>query len=319
MQRRAPGYDGAGEERVFALSTMQDLAAVAARPDLALAETLTATHTSPLDAAIGRATGNLLRRQQADGHWVFELEADATIPAEYVMLRRFFGRAATRRGRRGSAATSAASRRRRRRPARAAGRCSMAGRWTSPARVKAYFALRLIGDAEDAPHMRARPSAILAAGGAERCNVFTRATLALFGQVPWHAVPVMPPEIILLPRWFPFHLSKVSYWSRTVIAPLPGVARQAPPGRRNRASSRAASCSAPRPSGPALARQAAAAQPWERFFAQLDRELQPLEHMFPAASAPAPRPAGGASSPSGSTARTGSAPSFRPWPMPSWP
>src|SRR3546814_14462596 len=26
--------------------------------------------------------------------------------------------------------------------------------------------------------------------------------------------------IMLLPRWFPFHLSKVSYWSRTVIAPL---------------------------------------------------------------------------------------------------
>ena len=30
----------------------------------------------------------------------------------------------------------------------------------------------------------------------------------------------MPVEIMLLPRWFPFHLSKVSYWSRTVIVPL---------------------------------------------------------------------------------------------------
>src|SRR6185295_9834034 len=66
---------------------------------------------------------------------------------------------------------------------------------------------------------RAR-AAILAAGGAERSNVFTRAQLALFGQVPWRAVPVMPVEIMLLPRWFPFHLSKVSYWSRTVIVPL---------------------------------------------------------------------------------------------------
>ena len=50
--------------------------------------------------------------------------------------------------------------------------------------------------------------------------MFTRAQLALFGQVPWRAVPVMPLEIMHLPLWFPFHLSKVSYWSRTVIVPL---------------------------------------------------------------------------------------------------
>ena len=50
--------------------------------------------------------------------------------------------------------------------------------------------------------------------------MFTRAQLALFGEVPWRAVPVMPVEIMLLPRWFPFHLDRVSYWSRTVIVPL---------------------------------------------------------------------------------------------------
>ena len=72
----------------------------------------------------------------------------------------------------------------------------------------------------DAPHMARARAAILAAGGAERTNVFTRCQLALFGQVPWRAVPVMPVEIMLLPRWFSFHLSKVSYWSRTVIVPL---------------------------------------------------------------------------------------------------
>jgi len=57
-------------------------------------------------------------------------------------------------------------------------------------------------------------------GGAARVNVFTRIALAMFGQVPWRAVPVTPIEIMLLPRWFPFHLAKVSYWSRTVIVPL---------------------------------------------------------------------------------------------------
>ena len=86
--------------------------------------------------------------------------------------------------------------------------------------MKAYFALKAIGDDPDAPHMARARQAILAAGGAERTNVFTRAQLALFGQVPWRAVPVMPLEIMHLPLWFPFHLSKVSYWSRTVIVPL---------------------------------------------------------------------------------------------------
>ena len=62
--------------------------------------------------------------------------------------------------------------------------------------------------------------AILERGGAAQCNVFTRITLALFGQLPWRAVPVMPLELMLLPRWFPIHLDKVSYWSRTVIVPL---------------------------------------------------------------------------------------------------
>ena len=67
--------------------------------------------------------------------------------------------------------------------------------------------------------VRAR-GAILAGGGARRCNVFTRILLALFGEVPWRAVPVMPVEIMLLPSWSPFHIAKVSYWSRTVLVPL---------------------------------------------------------------------------------------------------
>src|SRR5207302_2750960 len=88
------------------------------------------------------------------------------------------------------------------------------------ASVKAYFALKAAGDPVDAPHMARARSAILALGGARRCNVFTRATLALFGEVPWRAVPLMPVEIMLLPGWSPFHISKVSYWSRPVLVPL---------------------------------------------------------------------------------------------------
>jgi len=88
------------------------------------------------------------------------------------------------------------------------------------ASVKAYFALKMIGDTADAPHMARARQAILDHGGAAGCNVFTRIQLALFGEVPWRAVPAMPVEIMLLPPWFPFHLEKVSYWSRTVLVPL---------------------------------------------------------------------------------------------------
>ena len=282
QRRVAPAACGeASQERVFALSNMQDLAAVAARPDLALAEPVTVPPQPHLDAAIGRATDHLLRRQQADGHWVFELEADATIPAEYVMLKRFFGR-------RDPVREARIGRYLRRIQAQEEAACN--GGWPLfhggpidiSCSVKAYLALRLIGDAEDAPHMARARAAILAAGGAERCNVFTRATLALFGQVPWHAVPVMPPEITLLPRWFPFHLSKVSYWARTVLVPLTVVmARRPPPLAPIDVSLRGLFRTPPEqvrrwPGG------AHAAQPWKGIFARLDKELQRTQHLFPA-------------------------------------
>ncbi len=61
---------------------------------------------------------------------------------------------------------------------------------------------------------------ILGQGGAAKANVFTRIALAIFEQLPWRGVPYIPVEIMLLPKWFPFHLDKVSYWSRTVMVPL---------------------------------------------------------------------------------------------------
>ena len=91
----------------------------------------------------------------------------------------------------------------------AAGRSFHDGAFDISASVKAYFALKMIGDDTDAPHMARAREAILADGGAARVNVFTRILLALFGAVPWRAVPTMPVEIMLLPRWFPFHLEDV--------------------------------------------------------------------------------------------------------------
>ena len=100
------------------------------------------------------------------------------------------------------------------------GRSIIEGDFDMSASVKAYFALKMIGDSPDAPHMRRAREAILARGGAVHCNVFTRVLLSLYGVLHWRSVPEMPVEIMLLPRWFPFHLSKVSYWARTVLVPL---------------------------------------------------------------------------------------------------
>jgi len=167
-----------------------------------------------LEDAIGRASSALGNRQQADGHWVFELEADATIPAEYVLLEHYLDRI--------DAPLQAKIGIYLRRIQGAHGGWPLFhdGVFNLSASVKAYYALKAIGDSPNAPHMARARAAILAAGGAERTNVFTRIQLALFGQVPWRAVPAMPVEIMHLPRWFPFHLSKVSYWSRTVMVPL---------------------------------------------------------------------------------------------------
>jgi squalene-hopene/tetraprenyl-beta-curcumene cyclase len=171
--------------------------------------------SASLDAAITRATDAILAAQQPDGHWVYELEADATIPAEYVLLVHYLGETPNL-----ELEQKIARYLRRIQLPNGGWPLFTDGALDISASVKAYFALKMIGDPADAEHMVRAREAILAHGGAENVNVFTRILLALFGVVSWRAVPMMPVEIMLLPMWFPFHLSKVSYWARTVIVPL---------------------------------------------------------------------------------------------------
>jgi len=88
------------------------------------------------------------------------------------------------------------------------------------ASVKAYLALKMAGDPADAPHMVKSREAILAAGGVTRCNTFTKIYLAMVGLYPWDGCPAIPPEIVLLPKWFSFSMYNMSAWSRAMLVPL---------------------------------------------------------------------------------------------------
>jgi squalene-hopene/tetraprenyl-beta-curcumene cyclase len=172
------------------------------------------TAQSSVDRAIEQARDALINRQASDGHWLFELEADCTIPAEYILMMHYLDEIDP------SLEAKIATYLRTHQADHGGWPLYYGGELDMSCTVKAYFALKLAGDSPDAPHMQRARAAILERGGAARSNVFTRIALALFGEVPWRAVPYIPVEIMLLPKWFPFHLDKVSYWSRTVMVPL---------------------------------------------------------------------------------------------------
>ncbi len=169
---------------------------------------------APIDQAIAAARDAVAARQQPQGYWLFELEADCTIPAEYIMMMHFLDEIDV------ALEKKLAVYLRQHQADHGGWPLYHGGDFNISCSVKAYYALKLAGDDPNAPHMARARAAILRAGGAATANVFTRIALALFGQLPWRGVPYIPVEIMLLPRWFPFHLDKVAYWSRTVMVPL---------------------------------------------------------------------------------------------------
>jgi squalene-hopene/tetraprenyl-beta-curcumene cyclase len=229
-----------------------------------------------LQASIGSAARALVGLQRADGHFVFELEADATIPAEYVLTRHYLGELV-------DAALEAKIATYLRRIQ------SRDGGWPLfhdgpshvSASVKGYFALKMIGDPVDAPHMACARQWILDQGGAANSNVFTRNLLALYGAIPWRGVPVMPVEIMLLPRWFPFHLDKISYWARTVLVPLT-VLNALKPRARNLKGVGIAELFVTLPEDVRhWPRGPHQTWPWSGIFGAIDRALRALEPYFP--------------------------------------
>lgn len=161
------------------------------------------------------AVDQLIAQQNPDGHWRGELEGDSILQSEYILLKFIIEQ--EKDSRLPKIANYLRSQQR-----------QEDGAWVQypgakpdlSATVKAYFALKLMGDPLDCPHMTRARQLVLSLGGAERCNTYTKFYLAALGQMHYDAVPVIPPEMVLLPKWFYFHLDKVSAWSRTMIMPL---------------------------------------------------------------------------------------------------
>lgn len=174
------------------------------------------------DQANARAVRYLLARQDDEGWWKGDLETNVTMDAEDLLLREFLGI-------RDARTTDAAAR-----FIRAQQRAD--GTWASfhggpgelSVTVEAYVALRLAGDAPDAPHMAAASAWVRAEGGIAGSRVFTRIWLALFGWWRWEDLPELPPEIIYLPKWFPLNIYDFGCWARQTIVPLTVVSALRP-------------------------------------------------------------------------------------------
>jgi len=194
---------------------------------------MTVTHPRPIGRsaagpaaeALARARDHLLGLQHGEGWWQGELETNVTMDAEDLLLREFLGV-------RTAEQTDAAAR-------WIASQQRDDGTWANfyggpgdlSTTVEAYVALRLAGHEPQAPHMARAADWIREQGGIPATRVFTRIWLALFGEWSWDDLPVMPPELIYLPAWFPLNVYDWGYWARQTIVPLTivGAIRPATP------------------------------------------------------------------------------------------
>ena len=167
-----------------------------------------------LAEAVRRSQEYFMRAQHQDGYWVGELETNVCMAAEYLLLTHFLGARDDERWRRIVTYLL-----REQRPD---------GTWAiyfgGPpdinATVESYFALKLAGVSPDDPRMRKARDWALSAGGVPKTRIFTKIWLALFGQWDWRGVPVLPPELMFLPHWFPLNIYDFASWARATIVPM---------------------------------------------------------------------------------------------------
>ncbi|HVX18789.1 MAG TPA: squalene--hopene cyclase [Acidimicrobiales bacterium] len=227
----------------------------------------TRTPRTGVAEAVERATSWLLDHQEQEGWWKGELETNVTMDAEDLLLREFLDIRSDR-----DTADAARWIRNQQRDD---------GTWATffdgpgdlSTTIEAYVALRLAGDDPDDPHMAKAATFVREGGGVAGSRVFTRIWLALFGEWSWDDLPVLPPEIMYLPSWFPLNIYDFGCWARQTIVPLTIVGASRP------ARPLAFSLDELHPPGgpPAAARPPLVS--WGRFFEGLDKVLHVYERL----------------------------------------
>src|SRR5881392_4321454 len=182
-----------------------------ARPETGISYT---ANDSQIASAIFQAQENLLRQQKPDGHWCGELFVDSTLCSDYVLYLHWLGEVDRDLHERCTQHIL------QRQLPDGGWNIYFGGPSEINSSVKAYFALKLAGYSADLPFMREARANILRLGGVPRVNTFSKLYLALMGQFPWKYLPTIPVEMILLPTWAPFHIYKMSSWSRAMLIPL---------------------------------------------------------------------------------------------------
>ncbi len=239
--------------------------------------------SSALRQAIFHTQQWLLRQQQADGFWVAELEGDTILESEFLLLLAFLGEENS------PLAKKCAEYLVEKQNADGGWSQYPGGQIDVSASVKAYFALKLVGHDSSAEFMQRARTAIMAAGGADAVNSFTRFYLALLGQISYDACPNVPPEFLLVPTWFPVNLYSISAWSRTILVPLSIMSafqpvRKIDPERGIRELFLTDPLTWPYPRCPGL-KSSKRLVSWDRFFHATDKLFKFLQrrHLLPLA------------------------------------
>ncbi|MFF8782073.1 squalene--hopene cyclase [Streptomyces sp. NPDC015140] len=221
--------------------------------------------------AVRRATDFLLSRQDAQGWWKGDLETNVTMDAEDLLLRQFLGI-------QDDETTRAAA-------LFVRGEQREDGAWATfyggpgdlSATIEAYVALRLAGDAPDAPHMAKASEWVRGRGGIAASRVFTRIWLALFGWWKWDDLPELPPELIYFPTWVPLNIYDFGCWARQTIVPLTIVSAKRPvrpaPFPLDELHTDPALPNPPRPLAPAAS--------WDGAFQRIDKALHAYRKVAP--------------------------------------
>ena len=178
-----------------------------------------ATEMAPdLDSSVKQATARsvelLLSQQSREGYWWGELEADTTLESDYILYLHILGQLKSPK------VPKLAKYIRERQLPDGGWNIFYGGPSELNATVKAWVGLRLAGDPPNAPHLIKAKAKIHELGGLEATNSYVRFYLAMVGALDWKLVPSIPPELMLLPDWFPINIYEMSSWTRGIVIPL---------------------------------------------------------------------------------------------------